>query len=142
MTFDLSGINWLAVVIAAVVYFALGAAWFAPQTPIGRAWVAASGYTSPTSGPASGNLFYIFPIVSVLIAVLATAMIAKATGTDTLGEGLTLGLIVGIGYAGAILLSAAAFEFSKPNRWLWGLIDASYHVVGLVIAGIILALIR
>jgi hypothetical protein len=142
MTFDLSGINWIAVVIATVAYFALGAAWFAPQTPIGRAWVAASGYTSPTSGAASTNLFYVFPIVSSFIAVVATAMLARATGTDDIGEGLILGLVVGIGYAGAILVSTSAFEFSKPNRWTWGLIDASYHVVGLVIAAVILALIR
>jgi hypothetical protein len=125
-----------------VIYFALGAVWFAPQTPIGRAWVAASGYTSPTSGAMSGNLFYVFPIVSALIAVVATAMLAKATATDTLGEGLTLGLIVGIGYAFAILLTTAAFELTKPNRWLWGLIDASYHVIGLAIAGAIIGLIR
>jgi Protein of unknown function (DUF1761) len=142
MTLDLGGINWIAVVIATVAYFALGAVWFAPQTPIGRAWAAASGYTSPTSGAASTSLFYVFPIVSSFIAVVATAMLARATTTDTIGEGIILGLVVGIGYAGAILVSTSAFEFSKPNRWTWGLIDASYHVVALVIAAVILALIR
>jgi Protein of unknown function (DUF1761) len=142
MSLDLSGINWLAVIVATVVYFALGALWFAPQTPLGRAWVAASGYTSPSSGAASSNLFYIFPAITCFIAVVATALLAKATGTDTIGEGLILGLVVGIGYAGAILVSTSAFEFSKPNQWAWGLIDASYHVVGLIIAAIILALFR
>ena len=38
MTLDLAAINWLTVVVATVIYFALGAAWFAPQTPIGKAW--------------------------------------------------------------------------------------------------------
>ena len=43
MSVDLASINWLAVIVATVIYFALGAVWFAPQTPIGRAWVSASG---------------------------------------------------------------------------------------------------
>jgi hypothetical protein len=51
-----------------------------------------------------------------------------------------LGLVVGIGYAATILLTTAAFEFAKPRRWTWGVIDASYHVVGLLIAGIVIAL--
>jgi len=142
MSLDLGGISWLAVVIATVVYFALGAVWFAPQTPLGRAWVAASGYTSPTTGMASGNLFYIVPAVTCFVAVLVTALLAKATGTDTATEGLVLGLLVGIGYAGATLVTTAAFEFNKPRQWTWGLIDASYHVVGLAIAGVLVASLR
>jgi hypothetical protein len=50
VTIDISGINWLAVIVATVIYFALGAVWFAPQTPIGRAWMQAADYESPTEG--------------------------------------------------------------------------------------------
>jgi hypothetical protein len=57
-----------------------------------------------------------------------------------LNEGVLLGLVVGIGYAATIVLTTAAFEFSKPRQWTWGLVDASYHVVGLLIAAIIIAL--
>jgi hypothetical protein len=39
--FELAGINWLAVLIAKALYLALVALWFAPQTPLGRAWVQA-----------------------------------------------------------------------------------------------------
>ena len=139
MTLDLGSINWLAVVIATVIYFALGAVWFAPQTPIGKAWMAASGYESPTTGVSSSNLFYIVPAATSFVAVVATALIAQATGTDTLNEGILLGLVVGIGYAAMIVLTTAAFEFSKPRQWTWGVIDASYHVLGLLIAAVIIA---
>ena len=74
--------------------------------------------------------------------VVATALIAGATGTDMLSEGVALGLLVGIGYAAMITLTTAAFEFSKPRPWTWGFIDASYHVLGLLIAGVMLALWR
>jgi len=142
MTLDLGAINWLAVIVATVIYFALGAVWFAPQTPIGRAWMSASGYQSPTTGATSTNLFYIVPLATTFVIVLATALIAGATGTDTLGEGVVLGLVVGIGYAATIVLTTAAFEFSKPRQWTWGVIDASYHVLGMLIAAVILALWR
>jgi Protein of unknown function (DUF1761) len=142
MTLDLAGINWLAVIVATVIYFALGAVWFAPQTPIGRAWVAASGYESPTTGAASSNAFYLVPAATTFVMVVVTALIAAATGTDTLTEGVVLGLLVGIGYAAMIILTTAAFEFSKPRQWTWGIIDASYHVVGLLIAAVMLALWR
>jgi uncharacterized protein DUF1761 len=142
MTLDLSAVNWLAVIVATVIYFALGAVWFAPQTPIGRAWVAASGYQSPTTGASSSNLFYIVPAATTFVMVVATALIAGATETDTLTEGVVLGLLVGIGYAAMITLTTAAFEFSKPRPWTWGVIDASYHVIGLLIAGVMLALWR
>jgi hypothetical protein len=142
MTLDLSAINWLAVFVATVIYFALGAVWFAPATPIGRAWVSASGYQSPTSGASSSNLFYIVPAATTFVMVVATALIAGATGTDTLTEGVVLGLLIGIGYAAMIVLTTAAFEFSKPRQWTWGVIDASYHVLGLLITAVMLALWR
>ena len=142
MTFDLGGINWLAVIVATVIYFALGALWFAPQTPVGRAWMSASGYQTPATGVASSSLFYVVPVATSFVAVVATALIARATETDTLTEGVVLGLVVGIGYAATIVLTTAAFEFTKPRQWTWGVIDASYHAFGLLIAGIITALWR
>ena len=142
MTLDLGGLNWVAVILATVIYFALGALWFGPWTAIGRAWVTASGYESPTSGMSSTNAFYIAPIVTSFVSVIATALLAKATGTDTLAEGIVLGLVVGIGYAVVILLNTAAFEFAKPNRTLWGVIDATYHAIGLLLAAVILALLH
>jgi hypothetical protein len=140
MTFELAGINWLAVLIATFLYFAVGAVWFAPQTPLGKAWVRAAGYESPSSGAMSGNAFYLVPAATTLLMVIATAMLARATATDTLSEGIVLGLIVGLGYAVSILIGTAAFEFTKPRQWTWGVITAAYHVVGLVLAAVVIAL--
>ncbi|HWP00620.1 MAG TPA: DUF1761 domain-containing protein, partial [Methylococcus sp.] len=134
MSIDLGSVNWLAVIIGTVVYFALGALWFAPMTPIGRAWVKASAYESPTSGTRSTNLFYVFPLVSCFVMVTALALLAAATGVESIGEGIVLGLVVGIGFALPLFITTAAFEFKKPQPFTWGVIDASYHVIGLVIA--------
>ena len=72
---------------------------------------------------ASSNLFYVVPVAGALVAVLATALLAAATATDAATEGVVLGL-VGIGYAAAILLTTAAFEFAKPRRCTWWIMDA------------------
>jgi hypothetical protein len=125
------------VIVATFAYFALGALWFAPPSPIGRAWITASGYTSPTSGFSASNAFYVFPAVTSLVTVIAVALLARATGTDTVAEAVVLGLVLGIGVAGAIVINTAAFEFDKPSRWTWGVIGAAYHVVGVTVAAVI-----
>ena len=140
MSIDLGGVNWLAVVIGTVVYFALGALWFAPATPLGRAWMKAAAYESPTSGTMSTNVFYVIPLVTCLVMVTALALLAKAVGVSDIGGGIVLGLLVGIGLELPLLITTAAFEFKKPQPFTWGLIDASYHVVGLTIAGAIIGL--
>lgn len=140
MSFDLGSINWLAVLIGAAIYFVLGAVWFAPITPIGKAWMRAAAYESPTSGTLSTNAFYAIPLVTCLVMVTALALLADAIGVATLGDGVVLGLVVGVGVAFPLLLTTAAFEFKKPQPFTWGIIDASYHVVGLTIAGAIIGL--
>ena len=140
MSIDLGGVNWLAVVIGTVVYFLLGAIWFAPITPIGKAWVKAAAYESPTTGTLSTNAFYVIPLLTCLVMVTALALLASAIGVADLGGGITLGLVVGIGIAVPLLLTTAAFEFQKPQPFTWGLIDASYHALGLAIAGGIIGL--
>ena len=142
MTVDLGAINWLAVIVATVVYFGLGAVWFAPQLPTGRAWMSASGYQSQASGGPSSSLLYLVPAATTFVAVVATAIVARATGTDTVGEGVLLGLVLAIGYAVTIMITTAAFEFRKPRQWTWGVINAGYHGVGLLVSAIILSLLR
>jgi hypothetical protein len=139
MTLDLGGINWLAVLVAALAYFVLGAIWYAPPV-FGKAWMRASGIEMPESGERPGMGIYIGPFFGCLIATLATALLAAATGTDTAAEGFVLGLVVGIGYAMTVTLSTAIFETHKPQKGVWFVITSLYHLVGLIIAAVILAL--
>jgi hypothetical protein len=123
-----------------VVYVILGAVVFAPQLPLGKAWMKAGAYQSPTTGVEAGALFYIVPWLGRAGDGHCDRTDRPATATDTLSEGITLGLVLGIGFAAAILIVTAAFEFTKPQKYVWGLIDALYHLVGIVIASVILAL--
>jgi hypothetical protein len=137
MTLDLGGLNWLAVIVSAVVYFVIGAAWFAPAV-FGRPWMAAIGFDESRPRPELNPMSYAGPALFYLIASIATGLLATATGTDTLGEGAILGLVVGVGYALVVTATDAVFDPNKPKPWTWFAISGAYHVVSLVLVGMII----
>ena len=140
MTFDTLGdLNWLAVIVAALAYFVLGGIWYAPPV-FGKAWSAAAGFKEPAEGETPGSAIYIAPLIGDIIAAIAVGMLAAASGTDTLAEGLVLGLVTGIGIAGVIIGTTAVFESNKPSSSTWFWITAAYHLVGFVLLGVIIGI--
>ncbi len=137
MTFDVLGdLNWLAVIVAAIAYFLIGGVWFTPFM-FGRPWQRSIGWEPTDDRP--GPAIYLAPLLACLVAAIALAMLANATGTDTFGEGIVLGLVTGIGLVGTVLGVTAVFEPTKPQAGVWFVISAAYHVVGFLIASAILA---
>ena len=63
---------------------------------------------------------------------------ATATQTDTLTEGVVLGLVTGIGFALPMVGVEAAFDPNKPKPLNWFLITAAYHMIGFVILGAVI----
>ena len=141
MSFDLGSLNWLAVIVGAVVYFAIGAVWFTPQL-FGKPWMAAIGWDESRPRPEMNPISYVGPALFYLVSAIATGLLAKATGTDTLTEGIVLGLVVGIGYALVVTATDAVFDPNKPKPWNWFAISGAYHVVSLAIVGAIFGLLH
>ena len=137
MTIDVAGINWLAVLVGAVAYFVIGAAWFAPGV-FGRQWMAAIGWDESRPRPEMNPVSYAGPAIFYLIASAVTALLAQATGTDTVQEGVVLGLVVGVGYALTVTATDAAFDPNKPKPWNWFAISGAYHLVALILVGMII----
>ena len=79
------------------------------------------------------------PLVSSALSAIALAMFALVSATDTVGEGIVLGLIVGIGFAVSIALLTATFESNKPKPFVWGAVTGDYHRLGNVVAAILIA---
>ena len=137
MTLDVAGINWLAVVVAAAVYFVVGAAWFAPGV-FGKPWMEAIGFDASKPRPQMKPVSYAGPAIFYLIAAAVTAILARATGADTVSEGVILGLMVGVGYALTVTATDAVFDPNKARPWNWFAISGAYHVVALVLVGMII----
>lgn len=142
MTLDTLGeLNWLAVIAGAAIYFVLGAIWFMPAV-LGRPWMRAIGIDPDQPLPAPSPAFYAAPAVFYIVAAVATGMLAVATGSDEVGEGIILGLVVGIGYALMITAVDAVFDPNKPRPWLWFTISGAYHLIGLVIVAVLVSVWR
>jgi hypothetical protein len=138
MSFDVLGeLNWLAVIVAALAYFVLGALWYAPPV-MGKTWMAAGGMETPADDRRPGAGIYVVPLVGSVLSAVALGMLAEATGTDTVGEGFVLGVVVAIGFALAIALVTATFESNKPKPMVWGAINAGYHALGIIVAALII----
>jgi hypothetical protein len=141
MSFELLGdLDWLAVILAALAYFVIGAIWYAPPL-FGKAWQQAGGIPDPreSGGRGPGPAIFAVPFVGSVLSAIALGMIAVASGTDTIGEGAVLGLVVGIGFAISIAIVTATFESTKPKPFVWGGINAGYHFVGNLVAAVVIA---
>jgi Protein of unknown function (DUF1761) len=138
MTFGVLGeLNWLAVVVAALAYFALGGLWYMPRV-FGDIWARSIGWDA-TGEDGPGPAFYLGPFVTCALATIAVAMLARASDTDTFAEGVVLGLVTGVGVAGAVLLVTGYFDPKKPKPMAWFGVTAGYHLVGLLIAAVIVS---
>jgi hypothetical protein len=139
MTLDFGALNWLAVIVGAAIYFVLGAAWYSPPL-FARPWQAAIGWDESRPQPQTNPVTYVVPALLYLIAAIATGLIAAATGTDTLTEGITLGLVTGLGFALPMTGVEATFDPDKPKPMTWFAITVAYHLIGFLILAVVIAI--
>ena len=128
-------INYLAVLVATVVYFAIGALWY-NKALFGSAWLAMQPQIDMTKKEGMAKLMVITFILT-LVCVFITATMVSATGAATVADGINLGARLAIGFMATSILITFMYE-SRPMKLF--LIDAGYHFVGIVVAAIILSI--
>jgi len=136
----LGDLNWLAVLVSTVAFFALGGLWYS-NILFGKQWTEAVGWDEP-EGEKPPITLYLMPVVTCLVSSIAVAMLVGASGTGTVGEGIALGLVTGLGLAAMALLVTGFFDPKKPRPMVWVAITSGYHVVGLVIVAVIVSVWR
>jgi hypothetical protein len=137
--------NFLAVLLAAIVIFALGGLWYSPLLFMKR-WIALQGRTEEQmraeAAAANMPLMYISAFVTSLIIALVLGMLIahlSAAVPMSAAHGALLGFFCWLGFAGSTSYATAIFS-GKPKQ-LW-FIDSMYNLVSFVLAGIILAVWR
>jgi hypothetical protein len=124
-------IHWLAVAVAAVAGFPLGALWYGPL--FGSTWMAATGITKERAKQA--NMAKIYVMTLVLNLVIATSLAMFIGTTANLQEGLFAGFMAGFTYVAAAIGITYLFEFRSFKLWA---INAGYQVVVFSVMGAIL----
>lgn len=138
MTLDFGQVNWLPAIVGGVAYFAIGAIWFTPVA-FGKAWQRSIGVDPAATPPQMKPATYVVPLIAYIVAAVATSMLAAATGSDSFGEGIVLGLVVGVGFAVPLTATEATFDPNKPQPWTWWVITAAYHLVGLLVVAVLVS---
>lgn len=110
---SLSGLNWLAIIVAAIAFFGLAAIWYQPKV-MGTKWMEGAGIEPPTDGPKP--IFFVVTFVAYLVMATVLAMIARAAGASTFGEGLVLGLLTGFAFVALQAMVNAIYE--GRGRWI------------------------
>lgn len=141
VTLDLGSLNWLAVIVAAIAYFALGALWYSPVL-FAKPWQRSIGWDESRGQPQASAMTYVVPLVAYIVMAIAVGLLAAATGTDEIGEGIVLGLVLAVGLSLAHTFVDASFSPEKPEPWTWFAINGTYHALGLVVMSVIIAIWR
>ena len=138
MSFDvLDGLNWLAVIVAAIAWFIFGAIWYAPMV-MGKFWMTAAGVEVP-EGQGPNPLVFGLTLLAYFVTAIIVAALALATGTDTASEGAVLGVMLGIGFSIATSVVSATYEM-KPKPLAYVLVNGVYNLIGLTIVSVIVAI--
>ena len=139
MVIDFSAINWLVVIVATAVYFVLGGLWFSPVA-FEKVWDKGLGFKRP-KGWKPGPQYFIVPLIGCFIISATTALLLHATGVHSLNGAIALGLLVGIGYA-ATSTGVLSVSPTTPRPDLLSAVVGSYHVLGILIASVIIYAIK
>ena len=128
---DFAGLNYWAVLVSTAAGFALGGLWYGPL--FGKAWMVALGKTEEELEPSPTP--FIISFFTALITALVLAALIQSLGITSLGGGLTLGLITGIGFIATAMASDSAFCGWGPKLFL---IQSGYRVTYSIVMGGIL----
>lgn len=132
-----SQINWLAVLVAFVVYSVFGALWF---TLFFKKQYALSLGRTEVLPEKPAPIFIIGPAICSFFITVTSAMLMQRLGVDTYGESLEFGGIIGLGYLVANTVNIA-INPNMPRPIYYGILVGAYHFVGiLLVCGIIVAM--
>ncbi len=129
-------VNWLAVVVAAVAMFGLGAVWYSPVLFI-KQWAKAAGLE--INYAERGNFPLILAGSFVLTLLMATNLAFFVAGVPDLGAVIGYSIAAGLGWATFSLWIISLFE-RRPFSYV--LINGGYLTVGFALMGVILGVWR
>jgi hypothetical protein len=131
-----SELNWLAVGVASLAYFALGAVWYT-KIGFGNKWIKAAGIdvSNPDAKKGAGGIMLFTVILEFVVCVAIAILAYRMSLIGGVMSGIKLGLLTGLMIAVPVIMIGYLYQ-SKAGSL--GFIDGGYHLVGNIIAAIII----
>ena len=131
----LSEINWLAVLVAALAYFALGALWYS-KALFAKKWILHTKIDMSNPDVSKGMAGIMFmSFVFMFITCVGLAILRSRLELDTWMGGAKLGLLTGLCFG--ITAISISYLYEKRSSELH-FINGAYTLVGNIIAAIII----
>ena len=128
-----AGVNYLAIVVAAVVAWLAGAGWY---TSLGKVWTAAIGMTPEQMQQAKSrpgaHLPFLYTFIAQLVMAWVLAGVLGHIGALTLRGGVISGAFCWLGFVITTLVVSYTFAM---RDWRLLLIDGGYWLLALVLMG-------
>jgi hypothetical protein len=134
-------VNMLAVLIAAVVSFIIGAFWYSPAGFL-KPWMRITGTTpeahlQKNRGTRAINYFLIF--LAVFVIALVTAFFLKNLFVPTLGQALSVGFwlwFAGVGITSMVQTITQPVGATAGDQWKLFAINAGYYLVVFLVSAL------
>ncbi len=133
MTLD---INWLAVVVVTLIYFAIHFFWYFPSA-FGKLWLKLVGKENEPKSKIIRDTIIMIP--TSFITVLFIAIMMELTGMNDIVSALLINLLLWIGFVATIAINQTNFNDRGLKLFL---LEYSFYLVGFIIAGLILTVWR
>ncbi|HWJ92467.1 MAG TPA: DUF1761 domain-containing protein [Flavisolibacter sp.] len=130
-----SNLNWLHILVAAIAYFALVSVWYSAL--FGKRWVAYQRIDVNAPDAKKGVAAIMFgSFVWMFVTSVGLAIIVSRLNLTTALSGVKWGLLTGICFSAAAI-SISYLYVKKPTGLHF--IDSLYHIIGQIIAAVILS---
>ena len=130
-------INYLAVLVAAIVNWLIGGLWYSPVLFRDK-FIEIMGWNEQKLAEIAAQSHVRELIMAFVISIVAAYVLAyliSRTNSQTMLGGVKIGLLTSIFLVAAVNLESIMFEFRPAGLYL---INNSYHVVGFALMGAII----
>lgn len=127
-------VNLGAVAVATLINIVIGSFWYSPLV-FGKAWSKLTGLNMMEMPKKAANLAIGIVALSALLQSLALAVVITSLGAYTVSQGLTIGLVIWVGFTAATTVGDTLY--SRRGWKLWGLNSGFFLVVQLLNAVIL-----
>ena len=131
-------INYLAVLVSALIAFALGALWYGPL--FGKLWMNLMNINPKAmknpDNKKKAMRGYLIMFIALLIMAYVMAHIIKYTGANSIGEGIQTGLFIWLGFLATTMIGSFLWE-EKPLALY--VLNVGHYLLVLGVMGALLA---